>query len=441
MLDVIEKLSTLIGRAFLVSAFLPSVVFFGLSITVGILFYGPDNPAKEWADLADDLKIGLGLGFAALTFILAYLVFHTKVLLISLAEGRYLPWPLRGWKIKREARRRHRMDEARLESRKRLLELTRERSRFLDRLRARPDSGKHYITHLLARIIPARSRSMTPSRTPSECRDLYETAIRKLTELDEISASGGRIPCDELVALGDSLLKLKEECSENLLDELPRRLSDHWEYALLQAQVAFDQALEDLAVSFPRRPYFAPTRLGNVLQAAWDYPIRRYKIDGLGLWPHIQNSMEKDFRLRLEDAKAAMDFMITMCCGSFAFAIGWSIAIGVSLGFTGGWDRWYFMATLAGIPAGLIFYAAAVRSASGFTSLVRTAFDLYRWNLADAFQVERPKNIKEERNVWDNISQLVVVGDPAAILTYRAEAPPSKGDEEANKVKGGDEKE
>lgn len=77
----------------------------------------------------------------------------------------------------------------------------------------------------------------------------------------------------------------------------------------------------DLSLYYP--PSLAdimPTRLGNVLKASELYSWRRYRLDSVVIWSRLQSGIPEAFSTTLQDSKTSFDLMTTLCAFLFFLA-------------------------------------------------------------------------------------------------------------------------
>jgi hypothetical protein len=163
---------------------------------------------------------------------------------------------------------------------------------------------------------------------------------------------------------------------------------------------------------FPSPRLAMPTKLGNLLAAAERYPGDRYGADSVLLWPHLLAVVPADTLERIRAARAALDLWVVL----------WGLSLAFSL-FAGPWlassgaGGWPVSLALLGIPLSVLFYGGAVSAAREFGLLVRSAFDLHRWAILEAFKIELPQSEAEERELWGKVSQKIAFTSPGGI-TY-----------------------
>jgi len=183
-----------------------------------------------------------------------------------------------------------------------------------------------------------------------------------------------------------------------------------------------------------------PTRFGNIIYSSEEYPLDRYKIRGLGMWTRLAQVLPVNFRGQLEEKNNQMIFLLnsslmSYIIGTVSFLVGFlRIFFYFTLGFA------YLGARLLGITKiasdlnallqsiaiatsieylfvgilmlvlGYIFYSFVLPVAEGFGTLVRTAYDLYRFDLLRQLNQEIPSNDEEEGILWHRLSQLFIAG-------------------------------
>jgi hypothetical protein len=108
--NFIQELRGFLGKGYVVSVFVPTLVFcsifggIGIIITLGIL------PATQlWIGLPVELKIVLSLSGLLLVSFLAYLVHNFQFAISQLFEGYWQGWPILGWI--QESRRKRYLEE------------------------------------------------------------------------------------------------------------------------------------------------------------------------------------------------------------------------------------------------------------------------------------------------------------------------------------------
>lgn len=183
----------------------------------------------------------------------------------------------------------------------------------------------------------------------------------------------------------------------------------------------------ELGRTFPSDPrYLYPTALGNVLNAISAYVWNRYGIDLVAFLPSMMLVIAKDATLiaRLDDRKAALDFLINLAFVLGVFALE-ELALQVWFKSVDG-----ILASFGFLIAAYVSYCAAVGVARDWGDEVQSVFDLYREELREQFGIREFKNPADERNVWreagvwllqgKDTADLIVQKPPASPVSYQA---------------------
>jgi hypothetical protein len=155
---------------------------------------------------------------------------------------------------------------------------------------------------------------------------------------------------------------------------------------------------------FPvRKADVMPTRLGNVLRAAEDYPgdDERYGMDAVFYWPRLYMILPADARSLAESYRSGLDRMILLA----SLAIAFPPAALVVLAFAHtSWLAWG-VATAASILVGIAGYQGAISAAVAFGDVVRSCFDNYRRTLLTQLGLIPPSSLEDERKLWGTLKQ------------------------------------
>jgi hypothetical protein len=170
----------------------------------------------------------------------------------------------------------------------------------------------------------------------------------------------------------------------------------------------------------PEQGYVLPTRFGNILRASEMYAGARYRIDSVPLWGRLAHVIPPEGMEKIDQANNQCLFLLN---GSVLASIYTVICLLASLygliklqqGETSNLSSihydliWVYL--ILGILSGAIawlFYIASLYNVSQYGNMIRTAYDLYRFNLIEALHLRLPKNLKDERWLWRRISYFTV---------------------------------
>lgn len=191
---------------------------------------------------------------------------------------------------------------------------------------------------------------------------------------------------------------------------LPVWLSRRWRAAQgrTAARLAEEAEKTDRRAPHPRR-YFGfphdpgrlrPTRLGNALAAAEEYPLEAYGLDGLLWWPRLLAVLPEDLRDRLDDANAPMVGFINLATVLlFIMPASTAILLSASVPWLPFW-----LPLVVGLPLAWLCYRVAVSHAVNFGTLVRVAFDLHRLDILRRMSIRVPENYEVERALWKQLN-------------------------------------
>lgn len=154
--------------------------------------------------------------------------------------------------------------------------------------------------------------------------------------------------------------------------------------------------------NFPRDSNrMKPTRLGNMLASAEEYPHQLYQLDAVLWWPRLVALMPEIFRTQVDTALTPMLAMLNLSMILILLALGGGIAVIVIH-----WLWWVFLVTvLGGLLLAWVCYRAAISQAGDYCVAVQVAFDLYRYDVLKQMHIPLPDNLFEERLLWDLLNK------------------------------------
>jgi hypothetical protein len=173
----------------------------------------------------------------------------------------------------------------------------------------------------------------------------------------------------------------------------------------------------------PDRESVLPTRFGNILCASEMYGGIKYGLDSVPLWGRLAHVIPPDGMEKIDHANNQCLFLLN---GALLASVYTLICLLVSI--FGLFELWIYgsqslpqikfntiliyltLGVLSGAIAWL-FYIASLYNVSQYGNMIRTAYDLYRFNLIEALHLNLPKTLKEERQLWRRINYFVVGND------------------------------
>jgi hypothetical protein len=169
-----------------------------------------------------------------------------------------------------------------------------------------------------------------------------------------------------------------------------KRMDQEWQELAARYDALTPEELEDYArldaalATFPSQARLLPTRLGNRLRAAEDYPWRHYGLGTGVLWPRLWGVMPQGMQKEITEARKRLDAAVRLFLWSVLFLVWtpltwWVIPLGL-LGMIGG-------------------YWQALNAAGVYGELLRAAFDLHRFALYKALHWPLPSHPAEEHPI------------------------------------------
>lgn len=159
-----------------------------------------------------------------------------------------------------------------------------------------------------------------------------------------------------------------------------------------------------LLTAYPPRPRLAdgclPTALGNRLRAAEFYPLERYGIDAVVIWPRLVPLVPAEATARVAAARTALDSTVTLLGLAMAFGTVWPLVLLA----TGGPGPLTAL-TLLAWPLAWGAYRAALHAATAYGQEVAVTFDLHRQELPRHLGLDAVADAAAERRRWDDLAQ------------------------------------
>lgn len=166
---------------------------------------------------------------------------------------------------------------------------------------------------------------------------------------------------------------------------------------------------------FPaRQDLVLPTRLGNVIRSFEYYPDVQYSIDAIEMWPRLIAKIDQKYAATLDDSKTSFDFMLNSSVLSAVLALAtliFGVLYAVPVNEPSSLPIW-FLEMVGFIALCYFFYQRAIERAGAWGALVKSAFDLYRWELLKQLGYRQlPSTRDNERTLWNHIALQTIFGD------------------------------
>jgi hypothetical protein len=176
-------------------------------------------------------------------------------------------------------------------------------------------------------------------------------------------------------------------------------------------------AVRRAAMDFPETlELVLPTHLGNVMRAYERYSDVVYEIEAITLWPRLFMIIPEDVREQIRESEGLFHFSISMLFTSIVTLVtsGGMVISSLYHGELGGLEN-----RIISWPVILVLVFGAFFAWFSWWRLpdaarqrgeeVKSAFDLYRAELADALGFELPATEAEERRMWRLVSRRMLL--------------------------------
>ena len=141
-----------------------------------------------------------------------------------------------------------------------------------------------------------------------------------------------------------------------------------------------------------------PTAFGNVLRAFEHYPRYMFGMDPITMWFRLIAIVPDPLRTQLETAESTTQFFLNLSAVAVIWA-GGCVYIAIRMQWP-----WMFWGTLVCVVLAYGLYRLACRAAAQWGEAVRTAFDLYRFDLLKQLSIKifepQPWTLETERRIW-----------------------------------------
>lgn len=182
-----------------------------------------------------------------------------------------------------------------------------------------------------------------------------------------------------------------------------------------------NEIMRQLAEEFPdKEEYLLPTPFGNVLRSFEVYPRYMYGLEAIDGWGRLLAVIPKDYLDLIDAARAQVDFWVNLGVVFILLQIEYVVLAFI----TGTPLQWWVV--LLFIALGTLAPLRATSAAREWGDFVKSAFDVYRFNLLESLGIDLPKSREEERKVWTKYSQAIIYRLPETLPDLKKEATRSK---------------
>lgn len=193
-----------------------------------------------------------------------------------------------------------------------------------------------------------------------------------------------------------------------------------------------DSLLAQYDLSFPpSEDEILPTKFGNILKAAETYPMSRYRIDSVPVWPRLIHAMPDSYYAKVDDINNQLSFLMNCTVLAIFYSL---ITLSVSLYFVItslinanalpilAWV--YFGLFIGALGIAIIFLRASELVVTDYGLLIRSSFDLFRRELLRKLELAPPLTLTAEQNLWEDVCAFMNIGDMGGKIKLDFEVAP-----------------
>jgi hypothetical protein len=147
-----------------------------------------------------------------------------------------------------------------------------------------------------------------------------------------------------------------------------------------------------------------PTRLGNLLRAAEEYPYVRYGLEVTVTWPRLWLILPESTRKEVAGARQALDERTRI--------MGWGLLFTI-------WSIWAWWSVVVALSVTLVAYRGMLSAAALYGELLRATFDLYRFRLYKSLNWPVPTSPADERGHGEDLTEYLHRGIPVHAVRFK----------------------
>lgn len=231
------------------------------------------------------------------------------------------------------------------------------------------------------------------------------------------------------------LLRRKRELIHRKINRLSLSTSEiHQKYCLELIEQA-EQLDTYIQSNFPfKEDDILPTKFGNILKASEAYPRERYNIDGVPLWTRLINVIPDRYMSFLDQKNNQLSFLLNCSVLSASFSVLCLVAaiyqfVLGQFAYTQSPSPIYFVEIDRGVEVyaqrailyaiilvlslfmAYLFHRASLFIVGEYGDMIRSTYDLFRFDLLVQLKRKPPKTIEQERFVWQEVCRFLNTGD------------------------------
>ncbi len=209
---------------------------------------------------------------------------------------------------------------------------------------------------------------------------------------------------------------LAERRKRKLKEKMQRRRELRARVAAEQAGLAERAALSRLDTELSHRPRdpdrSMPTRLGDILRSGEDHARERYGLDPIVLWPRLFPHLGDTLRQALGTAQEQLDLALRLATLSALYGILGSAFAALNRAWPVLW--W----TLPALLIAWLLWRSAHPIAIAYAGLLRSGFDLHRFDVYEGLHWPKPTSPETERAYGVELTLYLLAGTGAKDIVY-----------------------
>ena len=162
--------------------------------------------------------------------------------------------------------------------------------------------------------------------------------------------------------------------------------------------------LDTQLMTYPKRPQnFLPTRLGNLLSAAEEYPFLRYGLEMSVVWPRMWLVLPETARQEVNTARHALDASVrrllwSILAAAWVFLAWWTVLVAIGMAFISYWNL--------------------LSDCGVYSDLLRSAYDLHRMELYRELNWKPPISPEDEAVYGEQLTEYLHRGNAPQGLKF-----------------------
>jgi hypothetical protein len=410
---LLQNLQSLLSKSFVIGSFFPALTFWFLN---GLMLFWLFEPFR--AEVLDSFGSGnttrsaflVGAALVGIA-LFAYALSAMSGTLRSLLEGKWWDW-LSAAFVPAEAHRFYRIEQALNNVIALCGRLDLRAEDWKKRLKDARTEGSDFCKK---RLRDARTEGSDKHPGVNVYTGTTEPAAVQIRALHELHLNHTLLQAAQLEAAVTVLEQVLRQNDANAPVDGKYALDDAQQQLVWLIDRAVDRARDEHFRLANKHVFnfgtlrLAPTMMGNIADTVQSYAANRYRFNLEVFWSRLQKTLQKDekFYLVVQDAKTQLDFLIACAWLTALWTAVWTIVLGiVSYHY-----RVFPAVALGGPVLAYVWYRVAVEHYRAFADVLRTAVDLFRFDLLKELRLAVPADVVDEWALWESLTALTAYSE------------------------------